>query len=266
MSLPNISPFAFFFNYYNLMCVDSFLFQLVYGIREAKGLEFKTVILLDFFREIPSSLQKPWRELVLGRVIAQDEFEYKHPLVCTLLKLLYTGVTRCIEQLFFVETESSTAGDATSRWLMEKDSAFATRNSIENIEAMTMTSDEFVSEGINNAELAQSVELDQAQLLLERAIWCFEQADNKMELAAKARIHHSSLSLRLELQPPYDEMNENDSVVIEMRAAHLMESLAKEGLLFELTNTFASLEPFLSDYTKEEVKKNIIRKLKQKVG
>ena len=54
---------------------------------------------------------------------------------------------------------------------------------------MSLTSDEFVSDGISNAELASSVEeLDQAQLLLERSIWCFEQTDN-IELAAKARIH-----------------------------------------------------------------------------
>ena len=102
----------------SLMCVLLFSFQLVYGIREAKGLEFKTVIILDFFREIPSSLQKPWRELVLDR--ASQEFERSHPLAGTMLKLLYTGVTRCIEKLFFVETKSSTAGDATTRWLTKK--------------------------------------------------------------------------------------------------------------------------------------------------
>src|SRR6056300_1145984 len=131
-------------------------FQLVYGIREAKGLEFKTVMILDFFQEIPPSLQKPWRELVLGR--AEKDFERSCPLVGTLLKLLYTGVTRCIEKLFFVETRSSTAGDATMRWLTKKEShggiALATRNNINDVEAMSMTSDEFVSEGINNTELA----------------------------------------------------------------------------------------------------------------
>eukprot|EP00969_Alexandrium_andersonii_P250214 11057504-Alexandrium_andersonii.AAC.1 len=43
---------------------------------------------------------------------------------------------------------------------------------------MSMTSDEFISEGINNAELAQAaMDLDQSQMLLERSIWCFEQTD-----------------------------------------------------------------------------------------
>jgi len=242
-------------------------YKLVYGIREAKGLEFKTVIILDFFREIPSSLQKPWRELVLGRV--SEGFERSHPLVGTLLKLLYTGVTRCIEKLFFVETKSSTAGDATIRWLTKKGldrPTFATRNNINDVEAMSLTSDEFVSDGISNAELAQAVEeLDQAQLLLERSLWCFEQTDN-IELAAKARIHSSSIQFRLDLQPPYDEMKANDRAVIEIKSAQLMESLTKEGFLFEVVNIFSSVSPFLSEYAREELEKRFVRKVRLLVG
>ena len=64
------------------------------------------------------------------------------------------------------------------RLLLKKDSrngaSFATKNNINDVEAMSSTSDEFVSEGIKSAELAQFVEeLDHAQLLLERSIWCF---------------------------------------------------------------------------------------------
>jgi len=240
----------------------NFSSQLVYGVREAKGLEFKTVIILDFFREIPSSLQKPWRELVLGR--ATQDFEHSYPLVATFLKLLYTGVTRCIEKLFFVETKSSTAGDASMRWLTKQVSgraSYATRNSINDVEAMSMTSDEFISEGINNAELAQAaMDLDQSQMLLERSIWCFEQTDI-IELAAKARIHYSSVLFRLEIQVPYDEKSSNDLAVIEMRAAQLMESLTKEGLFFEVLNIFSSVTAFLSEYAKEELEKRFIRKI-----
>ncbi len=248
---------------FNTICfVLSPTCQLVYGVREAKGLEFKTVIILDFFREMPSSLQKPWRELVLGR--ATEDFERSHPLVATFLKLLYTGATRCIEKLFFVETKSSTAGDATMRWLTKKVSdraSYATRNNINDVEAMSMTSDEFISEGINNAELAQVMDLGQAQLLLERSIWCFEQTD-VIENAAKARIHYSSILFRQELEPPYDEKNANESAVIEMRAAQLIESLMKEGLLFEVLNIFSSVLPFLSEYAKEELEKRFIRKVR----
>jgi len=205
---------------------------------------------------------------VLGRV-AQDNLEHSHPLIGTLLKLLYTGVTRCIEQLFFVETKSSTAGDSTMRWLTQKDShneaTFATRNNINDVEAMSMTSDEFVSEGINNSELAQAVEaeLDQSLMLLERAIWCFEQTDNTA-LAAKARMHHSSILFRLELQPPYDERDVMAYALLETRAAHLMESLTKEGLAFEVLNIFVAMEHFLSPYAKDELEIRVIRKLRLK--
>lgn len=124
-----------------------------------------------------------------------------------------------------------------------------------------MTSDEFIGEGINSAELAQAVELEQSQMLLERSIFCFEQTDN-IELAVKARIHHSSVLFRLELQVPHDEKTANDCAVIEMRAARLIESLTKEGLFFEVLNIFASVTPFLSEYAKEELEKRFIRKIR----
>ena len=42
-------------------------YQPLYGIWEAKGLEFKSVVVFDFFAGIPQSLQKAWRDLLLGR-------------------------------------------------------------------------------------------------------------------------------------------------------------------------------------------------------
>jgi hypothetical protein len=36
-------------------------YELVYGIRKAKGLEFKNVIIVDFFSSLPNESQKPWR-------------------------------------------------------------------------------------------------------------------------------------------------------------------------------------------------------------
>lgn len=42
-------------------------YPLVYGIREAKGLEFQEVVLVDFFAGVPEPLQKLWRDLWLGR-------------------------------------------------------------------------------------------------------------------------------------------------------------------------------------------------------
>jgi hypothetical protein len=42
-------------------------YPLIYGIRAAKGLESKSVILLDFSTDLPGNINKPWRELLLGR-------------------------------------------------------------------------------------------------------------------------------------------------------------------------------------------------------
>ena len=257
-------------------------YKLVYGIRESKGLEFKSVMLLNFFHELPSSLQKPWRNLLLNR--EGLDFEVKHPLVGTQLKLLYTGITRCIERLFFVETSSSVAGNATRRWLTASvkkagpapgrhevqevfADALATRNNITNIESMSMTADEFLVEGFNNAEIAESVELDleQAHSSLERSIWCFEQAGNH-ELAAKARAHRQSIQFRLDLVPPHEQQRKshgiNDPHLIEMKGAKIMESLISEGLLFEVLNIFYSISPFIPPYVKEELERCFISKIR----
>jgi hypothetical protein len=50
-----------------------------------------------------------------------------------------------------------------------------------------------------------------------------------------------------------------------MRTAQLMESLTKEGFLFEVLNLFSSVTPFLSDYTRVELEKRFIRKVRQAV-
>lgn len=68
-------------------------YNLVYGIREVKGLEFKGVIIFDFFSSLPLNLQKPWREMLYGR--AGEDFKNEYPEIQAQLKLLYTAVTRC---------------------------------------------------------------------------------------------------------------------------------------------------------------------------
>ena len=119
-------------------------YELVYGIRKAKGLEFKSVIILDFFSSLPNNLQKPWRELLLNRADA-FQFQIDHPEVEGQLKLLYTAVTRCIDTLKFAETEGSTSGAAFVRFAEEeKDGkpAIATKNKIGDIVNMSLTQDE----------------------------------------------------------------------------------------------------------------------------
>lgn len=252
-------------------------YKLVYGIREAKGLEFKSVILLNFFKELPSSLQRPWRNLLLNR--EGSDFELNHPLVETHLKLMYTGVTRCIERLFFVETSSSIAGDTAVRWLTtstvtKKDGrddskhgmwqqTLATRNNCADIEAMAMTADEFLAEGFNNAEMSETAEIDlqQAHTALDRAIWCFEQANN-LELAAKARAHRLGIQFRLDITHQSGTQNDGDAALAEIKGAQLMETLTKESLLSEVLNIYYSIKTLLSTYAKDELEGQFITKIR----
>ena len=123
-------------------------YELVYGIRRAKGLEFKSVIVMDFFSALRSDLQKPWREMLLGR--SEYDFKSTYPEIEGQLKLLYTAVTRCIDRLFFAETAESISGNAFVRWMTTKSvnrdnpdtQPIATMNKMGDIDNMTMTQDE----------------------------------------------------------------------------------------------------------------------------
>ena len=100
------------------------------------------------------------------------------------------------------------------------------------------------------------VDLEQAQTSLDRAIWCFEQADNS-ELAAKARTYRLSIQLCLNLTSAHHPIpiHKNEQAFIEMEGAQLMASLAKEGLLYEVLNVFSSIRSFLSTYANVELER-----------
>ena len=242
-------------------------YPLVYGIREAKGLEFKSVFIFDFFCELPSALQKPWRDMVLGRT--DMDFSAHHPLVENTLKLLYTAITRSIEQLHFVETSKSIAGDAMVRWLTtttvprynddHDKGALATKRNITNLESIAMTADEWIASGINNAELAQTDEIEfaNALALLDRSVYCFEQAQ-AIDLAAKARAHRQSVQLRFELAT-MSALSDNS--ILESKVAQLFSILLAETLLEEATHLIKTILPHVSSYTKEQLEKQVLQKL-----
>jgi hypothetical protein len=166
-------------------------YPLGYGIQSAKGLEFKTVILLDSFLDLHPNLQKTWRDLFLGRW--SETFHIHYPEIESQMKLLYTGVTRCIEQLFFAKTKSSISGDAFVRRittgsvktnnLKRHSEALVTLNNVgDDVEKMPMTRDEWISSSILNAEAAEDeskTDLSISESLLNKSIYCFEQADNQ---------------------------------------------------------------------------------------
>ena len=98
--------------------------------------------------------------------------------------------------------------------------------------------------------------MEQAQTSLDRAIWCFEQADNS-EPAAKARRYRLSIQLCLNLTSAHHPIpiHTNDQAVTETEGAQLMTSLAKEGLLYEVINVFSSIHSFLSTYANVELER-----------
>jgi len=238
--------------------------RLVYGIREAKGMEFKSVIILDFFAELPSSLQKPWRDLLLSRYREEDGFQQEFPLVETHLKLIYTGVTRCIDQLFFAETASSISGDAAVRWLTSprtmtdranNSEALATINNVNDLEAMSMTNDEFCVVGIDNAELAESsAEIPHDVILnyLDRAMYCFQKAQNH-ELAVKAQLHSQSIRLRDRLVDTKGIMQTCDMEQMEKESSQTISLLLKENLFAESENLLNAITPLMSPYAQQKL-------------
>lgn len=241
-------------------------YPLVYGIREAKGLEFKSVFILDFFCELSPSLQKPWRDLILNRT--NEDFQFQNPLVENVLKLLYTAITRSIEQLYFVETFNSIAGDAIDRWLttrtlpgetsQQTQDALATKSTITNLDSMALTCDEWITAGINSAELAEEdeIELQNAISLLDRSVYCFEQAQ-AYDLSTKARIHRQSVQLRLELAVA---LASTDHTVMESKAGQIFDSLIAENLLKEAIRLIISILPFVSQYTRKQLEKQVLKR------
>ena len=165
---------------------------------------------------------------------------------------------------------SSIAGDAAVRMLTTETVkqiesygiVLATRSNVNDIEAMALTKDEFLAEGLKSAEMAEHAgsDLNQAQTALDRAIWCFEQAGDN-GYASKARAHRRSIRFRLSIDSRTN-IRDRDRLLLETKAAQLAENLVKEGLVQEVLSLYYSSEPILSSYTKEHLDKWLMTKLK----
>jgi len=247
-------------------------YALVYGIREAKGLEFPSVVILNFFSELPQALQKPWRDLLLGRIDGVD-FTTRYPEVEGQLKLLYTALTRCVHRLFFAETRSSIAGDAFVRWLTtcstnttstdsgRRTSALGTRCSVSDVETMQQTPDELRSMGFDNAIMAEvGDDLDAAEGWMEKAIYYFQQAED-IELASKARVYKLSVQYRSLLQNANPEKDTLDHSEVESKVAQLVKSLLIEHFVAEAVLLCRASLAFLPPYSQKQVAEQILRRL-----
>jgi hypothetical protein len=101
----------------------------VFGLREAKGLEWGDVLILDFFAD--SAFQPDWKKLLVSANVkttnhnCSDAYkatqaDMKDTLSAEMeleLKLLYTSITRSSHRLYFVETKEGQASKAWFRCL-----------------------------------------------------------------------------------------------------------------------------------------------------
>ena len=197
--------------------------NLVMGIRAAKGLEFTDIVLLDFFCSLPDSDYKAWKALLSVSVGegskagqqaagAEGQHQYAYPQLEPQLKLLYTGITRCINRLIFAESRRSRIGGLFFRWLKQHQLAdtFAVdagnkgdkgkiSGSLLVLDGSStlMTRDEWRMRGIDIALSAQgSAELQRGAQLLGQAVLCFQRAD-EAELKSVAMAHLSLLQAQL---------------------------------------------------------------------
>jgi hypothetical protein len=157
--------------------------RLVLGIREAKGLEFAHVAVVDFFCSLAFQDQAAWVRILGENRAAAAAAARDNPQVESQLKLLYTAVTRSSRSLIFVETAESVAGTAFCLWLetMGLGEPLAGPDSEIALEmsggGMLMSSGEQLAQGLELAVVAASEEsLVARESLLSNAAKCFERA------------------------------------------------------------------------------------------
>lgn len=241
-------------------------YELVYGIRKAKGLEFKKVMIFNFFCSLPDDLQRPWRELLLERADVHD-FKNKFPQVELQLKLLYTAVTRCIDRLYFAETDKSISGDAFVKVATivrnNGERPIATTQKNMTIDNMVLPQDEWASTGITNAEAAEAemaTNSSHAVSLMEKAIYCFKHANNDL-LLNKAKIQLDSFKLRSKIFNS-DHIVSNSISDFQKEAIPIFVKLLEENLVLEAKDLGRDLQTILDDQLTSFLDKQVLQNLK----
>ncbi|KAJ3126030.1 hypothetical protein HK100_010485 [Physocladia obscura] len=98
-------------------------FALVMTVEQAKGMEFRDVVLYNLFTDSPGT-SKQWR-LFLGDVVTGaekfPEFDSsKHNILATELKILYTAITRARAQLWIWDMEERKREPMVKYWQSKK--------------------------------------------------------------------------------------------------------------------------------------------------
>lgn len=139
--------------------------------------------------------------------------------------------------------------------------ALATRSAVDDVEKMRQTPDDWRSTGFDNAIMAESGDdLDAAKGWMEKALYCFQQA-NDSELASKARLYRASLRFRSLLYQNETNVDALDLSDLEPEAARLVKHLLKEQLINEAVAVCEAAIPFLEPYSQKKVRDLLIGKL-----
>jgi ATP-dependent exoDNAse (exonuclease V) beta subunit len=237
---------------------------LVFGIRYSKGLEFPHVIIVDFFSSLDKSLEKAMKSVFSIRSTQEsgvEDLKDTAPEVETQLKLLYTAITRCSKRLFFAETKRSGAGEAFRKWCTiernDKRIALAVEQSVDDVERLKKTADEWVASGVQmGSEAEVSNDLEQSQFWLKQAVFDFRKGNNA-ELEKRAVAHLSAIELQAKISK-----NAGLSRELEMDAAGVILQLMRVSMVVEAQKTMIDyISPFVSDYTKERLGKYVLKSL-----
>lgn len=229
----------------------------IYTIRDSKGMEYDKVIIVNFFCRLPISDQKHWKRRLRDTSELPEE---NCPQMESQLKLLYTAITRCCQNLVLIETRESLAGVAFFNWLKDLELAEEIVEVPDDDEGFR-TNDEWKVEGIKAAMSAQG---DNAIERLSRAISCFE----------KARLGADPLRVRASLQKEVEQfrytlhMQLVDGMLppaIERKAARLLKDSVDKCLTSEAYDLCKLVTPHVpgSEYRKSIFEKEVKMKLTQ---
>jgi hypothetical protein len=123
-------------------------------IRDCKGLEFDTVLLVDFFKDLSLENQKSWKKLLLE----DDKSGIKEstPELEGHLKQLYTAITRCCKRMMFAETGRSVAFDAFLKWAKirrTEELRLVDEQKVAKVDQIVLTRDEWNKKGMDSTFL-----------------------------------------------------------------------------------------------------------------
>jgi len=204
----------------------------VLGIREAKGLEFNDVLIVNFFLTA-THLEKGWRKLLdfrwssspdesnLPKTEKQLEIEAAGlDLPSELevdLKMLYTAITRCRNRLVLCETDQSSVWKKFIRRFKETEQQVSTHEPPKGKQATIMMPDEWRARGVQYVQNVQTDDGTQARRFLELALDSFKRAGKDCEeyvARVKASLEYMGVREKLKDMQKWQEREKLGAVAV----------------------------------------------------